>query len=301
MAWVGYTNGNYNVLLNTNNGTKIRYNDLDYLSPSRPESMDVKISNDCEHGCSFCHEMSYTGGNLADLKNVELFAQSLPPYAEIALGGGNLMKNIEHTEKCLKIFKKYDSIISITIRQDDFVKYIDTINHWLNQKLIYGIGISLLNVTDNHFWSLYSHYKTAVIHTIAGLLTINEIYYLMQHHARILILGYKNVGRGIDYYDENKLDIESNINYTRTHINRIIDATELCSFDNLALEQLNIKEQIPQETWDTYYMGDDGSTTFYVDLVTMEFAKSSSSIERYPIIENNCMDMFNFIKSKGKE
>ena len=123
----------------------------------------------------------------------------------------------------------------------------------------------------------------------------------MQHHARVLILGYKNVGRGIDYYEKNKLDIESNINYTRTHINRIIDATELCSFDNLALEQLNIKEQIPQETWDTYYMGDDGSTTFYVDLVTMEFANSSSSIERYPITENNCMDMFNFIRSKGKE
>jgi hypothetical protein len=33
----------------------------------------------------------------------------------------------------------------------------------------------------------------------------------------------------------------------------------------------------------------------------MEFAKSSSSIERYPITENNCMDMFNFIRSKGKE
>lgn len=301
MAWVNYVNGNYNVLLNTSNGTKIRYNDLDNLTPSRPESMDVKISNDCEHGCIFCHEMSYTGGALARFKDVENFAQTLPPYIEIALGGGNLMKNIEHTEACLKIFKHHKAIVSITIRQDDFVNNIEIINQWLRRKLIYGIGISLLNVTDNRFWNLYSHYKTAVIHTIAGLLTINDIHYLLHHHARILILGYKYVGRGVDHYDKNKRYIELNMIYLRAHINRIIDATELCSFDNLALEQLDVKSQIPQETWETYYMGDDGSTTFYVDLVTMEFAKSSSSIERYPITENNCMDMFNFIKSKEKE
>lgn len=301
MAWVNYVNGNYNVLLNTSNGTKIRYNELDNFTPSRPESMDVKISNDCEHGCAFCHEMSYTGGSLALLKNVERFAKTLPPYMEIALGGGNLMKNIEHTEACLKIFKKYKAIVSITIRQDDFVKNIDTIDYWLHQKLIYGIGISLLNVTDNHFWSLYSHYKTAVIHTIAGLLTINDIHYIIHYHARILILGYKHVGRGLDYYNENELDIESNINYLRTHINRIIEGTELCSFDNLALEQLNVKAHIPQETWETYYMGDDGSTTFYVDLVTQEFAKSSSSTERYIIKDSHCMSMFNFIQRKEKE
>lgn len=300
MAWVNYVNGNYNVLLNTVNGTKIRFNDLNNFIPTRPESMDVKISNDCEHGCAFCHEMSYTDGPLALLENVEQFAKTLPPYVEIALGGGNLMKNIEHTEACLKIFKKYKAIVSITIRQDDFVKHIHTIDFWLHQKLIYGIGISLLNVTDSHFWSLYFHYKTAVIHTIAGLLTINDIYYIIHHHARILILGYKHVGRGLNYYDENKLDIESNINYLRTHIDRIIEGTELCSFDNLALEQLNVKAQIPQETWDTYYMGDDGSTTFYVDLVTKEFAKSSSSIERYAIKDFNCMSMFNFIQCKEK-
>lgn len=301
MVWVSYTNGNYDVLLNTINGTKIRYNDLDNLTPARPESIDVKISNDCEHNCAFCHEMSYSGGLLAWLENVELFAKSLPPYIEIALGGGNLMKNIEHTETCLKIFKQNKAIVSITIRQDDFVKNIDIIDKWLHQKLIYGIGISLLNATDNRFWNLYSHYKTAIIHTIAGLLTINDIYYLMQHHARILILGYKHIGRGIDYYDKNGLDIESNINYLREHINKIIKKTELCSFDNLALDQLNVQEQIPQDTWETYYMGDDGSTTFYIDLVAREFAESSSSTERYLIKDPNCMAMFNFIQLKRKK
>lgn len=298
MAWVNYVNGNYNVLLNTTNGTKIRYNDSKCFLPARPESMDVKISNNCEHNCAFCHEMSYSGGGLAQLTAVEHFATSLPPYIEIALGGGNLMKNIEHTEACLKIFKKNKAIVSITIRQDDFVKYIDTIDSWLNQKLIYGIGISLLNVTDDKFWNLYRKHKTAVIHTIAGLLTINDIHHLVQRHARILILGYKHIGRGYNYYNENELDIESNMDYLRTNINRIIDATELCSFDNLALKQLDVKNRIPKTTWDIFYMGDDGTTTFYVDLVAMEFAKSSSSHKRYIIVDDDCLNLYRMIKQE---
>ena len=35
--WVKYRNGNYDVLLNLDDGTKIRKNDLDNLTPSHPE------------------------------------------------------------------------------------------------------------------------------------------------------------------------------------------------------------------------------------------------------------------------
>lgn len=41
-----YRNGNYNVAI-FDDGTKIRYNNLDCLVPEFPESMDVKISNYC--------------------------------------------------------------------------------------------------------------------------------------------------------------------------------------------------------------------------------------------------------------
>lgn len=41
-----YRNGNYNVMI-FEDGTKIRYNDLDCLIPEFPESMDMKISNFC--------------------------------------------------------------------------------------------------------------------------------------------------------------------------------------------------------------------------------------------------------------
>lgn len=41
-----YKNGNYEVMI-FDDGTKIRYNNLDCLIPDFPESMDMKISNYC--------------------------------------------------------------------------------------------------------------------------------------------------------------------------------------------------------------------------------------------------------------
>ena len=43
--WVSYQNGNYRVIINTENGTKIRENDLDYFEASTIESMDLKITH----------------------------------------------------------------------------------------------------------------------------------------------------------------------------------------------------------------------------------------------------------------
>lgn len=48
-----YINGNYRVVI-LNDGTKIRTNDLDNLTPNKPEAMDLKITNKCDIGCAFC-------------------------------------------------------------------------------------------------------------------------------------------------------------------------------------------------------------------------------------------------------
>ena len=48
-----YKNGNYTVML-FEDGTKVRYNDLDNLTPSFAESMDVKLTDKCSVGCPFC-------------------------------------------------------------------------------------------------------------------------------------------------------------------------------------------------------------------------------------------------------
>ena len=49
-----YTNGNYHVTL-LNDGTKIRYNRLDNLTPAFAESIDCNITERCDGGCGYCY------------------------------------------------------------------------------------------------------------------------------------------------------------------------------------------------------------------------------------------------------
>ena len=69
------------------------------------------------------------------------------------------------------------------------------------------------------------------------------------------------------------------------------------SFDNLAIEQLNVRRLISDEQWDEFYMGDDGTMTFYIDMVEGVFAKNSLSMERWPIMDN-IDDMFNKVRNR---
>ena len=78
----------------------------------------------------------------------------------------------------------------------------------------------------------------------------------------------------------------------------MLSCFDIVSFDNLALEQLNVKRLLSSEEWNNFYMGDDGKFTFYIDLVKGEFAKNSLSQERFPIEDKSIDEMFNIIKNK---
>lgn len=55
--WVKYKNGNYNVILNLNDGTKIRETidpEATAFIPETIESFDCKITNSCDMGCQMC-------------------------------------------------------------------------------------------------------------------------------------------------------------------------------------------------------------------------------------------------------
>lgn len=73
---------------------------------------------------------------------------------------------------------------------------------------------------------------------------------------------------------------------------------KVVSFDNLSIEHLKVREIIGEEKWKDFYMGGDGQYTMYVDLVKNECAKSSTSLERFPISEFN--SVWNNLKAKGE-
>lgn len=293
---VQYQNGNYQVSIDLTTGTKTRETDDNYFQPNRVESMDVKITNQCSHGCAFCHENSVPDGNQASLEMIKVFALTLPPYTEIALGGGNLMEDKWHTEEALKIFKRQDAICSITVRQEDFVKDYGYISEWIKLGLVHGVGVSLSDANDTAFWALYNMTPTAVIHAIVGVVSPQELLELSKHKARVLFLGYKQIRRGKVYFDSNHEQWIKKKKFLADAINLLFYNFEICSFDNLALEQLCIKDKVTQEVWQKHYMGDDGTTSFYVDLVSRNFATSSTSMRRYPINGKGVPQMYSIIR-----
>ena len=290
-----YQNGNYTVTI-LRDGTKIRYNTLDFFAPEKPESMDVKITNCCDMGCPMCHEDSKPNGKHGDILNVPFF-DTLSPYTEIAIGGGNPLSHPDLVP-FLEQLKSKKLIPSMTVNQIHFMKNLDLIEELVNQKLIYGIGVSLNSVNDE-FIEAIQKFPNTVIHVINGIVHPVQLEELAHKGLKILILGYKEFRRGNAMY----ANMGGVIEEMKSNLYNILPTTindnwfDVVSFDNLAIKQLNPKRLMSDEQWNQFYMGDDGSFTMYIDLVNQEFAKSSVSTDRYPITAD-IRDMFNKVKGE---
>lgn len=292
---VCYKNGNYNVVIDLDNGTKIRYNKEDKLIPDRPESMDVTISKYCEMGCPFCYAGCSKNGKEADIMT-HSFIDNLPPYTELALNGNEPLHTdlIPFLGKC----RNLKLIPSLTVNQYTFMKNVELLRELSNNKMIYGIGVSLTNPNEE-FIETIKTFPNAVIHTIAGITELNEYMSLAHNGLKILVLGYKTVGRGKEWFDFDSDGITMRINGFKSDVEKMIDENwfDVISFDNLALEQLEIKRLMSEDEWKRTYMGDDGFATFYVDLVEKNFYKNSMSNIGHPITDN-AIDMFNVIRNE---
>lgn len=296
-----YKNGNYNVHI-FEDGTKVRENKLDFFKPEFPESFDLKITNKCDRGCLYCHENSIVNGKHGDILNLP-FIDSMHPYTEIAIGGGN---PLEHPDlyKFLELCKEKQFIPSMTVNQFHFMKYKEYLKALCDEKLIYGLGISLTNVHERDFIKSVKEFPNAVIHVINGIVSIDELDHLSQNNLKILILGYKMFRRGESYYKHFNTDtIDNDVNKKKVDLYvklpEIIQGGwfRVVSFDNLAITQLNARRFLEKDEWNEFYLGDDGFATMYIDAVEGKFARSSTSpLDRRYDVTSNITDMFNVIR-----
>lgn len=294
---VSYQNGNYMVHIDTTNGTKIRENDLDFFRADFPESMDIKITNKCDRNCAYCHENSRHYGLHGDILS-ESFIDKLHPYTELAIGGGNPLSHpdlIPFLQKC----KDLKLIPSMTVHQYHFEESFALLKWLVDNKLIYGLGVSYVGINnDFDFIEMVKQIPNAVIHVINGVnATVDNLETLAHNDLKILILGYKEFRRGGTHYKEHGDTIDFRKEKLYNMLPHIIEAGwfDVVSFDNLAIEQLDVKRLMNEDEWNEFYLGSDGTHTMYVDMVEERFAKCSTSTERYPLMDN-IVDMFNKIR-----
>ena len=291
-----YKNGNFTTKI-FSDGTKVRETEDNVFVPAFAENMDIKITNCCDIGCKFCHEGSTVDGKHGDILNAK-FVDTLHPYQEVALGGGDITSHPDLIPFLHKL-KERKVIANITVNQKHFEEKQDLIKRLVNEKLVYGIGVSLVNPTDS-FISLVKKYPNAVIHVINGILKPEDVEKLANNNLKMLILGYKQLRRGNEYLSSNSVSLQAKQFWLAKYLSDIIDKFNTVSFDNLAIEQLDVQRLLSKEEWDEFYMGDDGSMTYYIDMVEQKFARSSTATfeKRYDLLDS-VDEMFKKIVNEG--
>jgi hypothetical protein len=171
-----YKNGNAEIDIYSD-GTKVRKVYGDVFIPEFAENIDIKLTNKCSAGCPFCHEGSTPSGkgfSLFDAKTgkeeedvrellpaddlIPSFFNTLKPFQEVALGGGNVMEIEAPVFNGLLLqIAASGAIANVTVNQlhfEDQANY-ERLKTYQAVKLVHGIGVSLLYPIST-FSSLFS-------------------------------------------------------------------------------------------------------------------------------------------------
>ncbi len=300
-----YDNGNCHVDLYEDGTLERTYDETKPVICDFPSSMDIKITNYCPVGdgvagpiCAYCHEKSTPQGLHGDLNVLLDVLKEIPPGVEIAAGGGSVLSH-PNIVPFLQELKHRGLISNITINQKHLAQDKDLILSLIKDDLVKGIGISY---TSNTYFDaikpILQATNNVVFHLIMGinlLKDIDELYlFCREQHkeCKILILGYKNFGFGINYLLRHK-EIENNKYQWYTKLYSYFKKNDLTiSFDNLALTQLNLKRYFTKEAWDRFFLGEDGGHSCYIDAVKQEYAMSSTSIARTSFNDCSLLEFF---------
>ena len=285
-----WTRENYKLYIDRNTGTKRReFFDGAPRRAEYPDSIDLKITNHCDlaHICQYCHESSTREGEHADPKYLSRLISVLKGGTEIAIGGGDPLSYPILGDILGDIFYNMSPLYpSITVNQLHLKRYFNKLDEFTDTGLIYGLGVSYRqDKFDGKTFDLIKDYPHTVWHFILGVHTVEDVKKVLDWDpsAKILLLGYKNIGRGASFFDR---EVEENIQQWGWQIREFLDEAGVVSFDTLALQQLNLKRFFSSQLWQQLFMGEEGQFSMYIDAVNQTAAKSSFSEEQVPFKEN---------------
>lgn len=291
---VKYSNGNTTVTI-LSDGTKIReYESIPVIL--HPESIDVKITDYCDMGCAYCHESSTTKGVHGDLTRLLDIIQELPAGVELAIGGGNPLAH-PHLITFLQALKNRGIIANLTVNQGHLKTYQDMLVYLIKDELVKGVGISITSNNFKYLTPLIAITDNIVYHVIAGVNSVRQIEKLIElGNCKVLVLGYKIFGFGIDYHSK---EVDNEITSWYKYLPRLVGKCTL-SFDNLAIEQLNIQRLFTHDGWNKFYMGDDFCFTMYIDAVKQQYAPTSRNSNRVSFNTMPLLNYFQYYKTQTK-
>lgn len=272
-----YRNGNASVWLDLQDGTRIiEYPDNEPLTLDTPLNIDIRVSTQCPYGynvetkkstCAFCHESALVNGvecHYGVLQQVLMDAK-LPRGTEIALGVNQITDDLMQFVKNLW---KLGLVVNITMNERYILEFGDA---RLKQLLpyVFGLGISYrslqgcLSLPD---W--IANYPHTVIHVINGIDDFDDVKELGVKYRKLLILGEKDFG-----FNRGKVDLNTKQHKQwKSNVMQLTKIFDIVSFDNLGLQQLEIRGKITDEEYKSFYQGEH---SMYINAVEQYYSPSS--------------------------
>ena len=272
-----YRNGNAVVTLDLQDGTRIiEYPDNDGLILETPLNIDIRVSTQCPYGynvetqkstCAFCHESALVDGqecHYGVLQQVLMDAK-LPRGTEIALGVNQVTDDLIQFVKNLY---RLGLVVNITMNERYITEFGDT---GLKQMLpyVFGLGISYRSLQEClSLPDWIADYPHTVIHVINGIDNFDDVKELSVKYHKLLVLGEKDFG-----FNRGKVNLNTEQHKQwKSNIMQLTKIFDIISFDNLGLQQLEIRGKITDEEYKSFYQGEH---SMYINAVEQYFAPSS--------------------------
>lgn len=195
----------------------------------------------------------------------------MPSGIELAIGGNEITSDLF---AFLCWCNKRGYICNLTINQGHIHRDKERIQESIRLNVVQGLGISYRSELSWKIPDWVLNYENTVFHVIAGIDSVRDILTLADREVKkVLVLGEKNFG-----FNGGRVDLKSQSHKEwYWNVRKLFDVFDVVSFDNLALEQLNIKRFFPDEKWEEF---NQGEYSFYINVVDGYFAPSSRSNEK---------------------
>lgn len=256
-----YDSSGFITIFNKKIGMKIRTKTYENKEPEIsdiPELVDLSITDYCEENCEFCYKNSGCSGKHADMKvlNNIIYQMGNAGVFEIAIGGGDPVSHPEFSKILYKI-KNSGIVPSFSTRS---TKWLDNGEIVKSVKENCGaVAFSVRNAKEVKSFIAKSE-KVGIkpsLHFVLGgsdLKNIPKIMDLRDRYEKLIILGFKNIGRGKDftpYSTKGWIDILNEYKWSKVGV------------DASLAEVLRKESSIPQ----IYIRKEDGVFSMYNDAV----------------------------------
>jgi hypothetical protein len=283
---------NYWTIYNPSTGAKVRFSFDEMDEPtevtraSRPELVDVKITDFCTKECAYCYQDSSVTGKHADLGRILWALEELEVF-EVAIGGGEPTSHPGFVS-FLKSCEYHHITPNFSTRNLDWFHVPD---HREVLQCCGGVGVSVddWKAVDklSKIVEMYDDLKAKQfsIHVIDKTISFYDLGHIIRCAGDsgfvVTVLGFKEIGRGIEFEPPRQCK-----SWVKVWKGLLKDRKEKRKkgYRDLVLPRLSVDTSIAQEYQDDLdelgisrilYDKHEGGYSMYVDLVSGRAGPSS--------------------------